>query len=105
MLVYADDANLLGDKTDTIKKNTQTLTDASKEVGLKVNTEKTKYTLLSRHRNAGQNRDINIANISCKKVAHVKYLGKTVTNQNSVEEKIKRRLNSGNACCHSVQNL
>jgi hypothetical protein len=33
--------NLLGDNTDTIKKNTETLTDASKEVGLEVNAEKT----------------------------------------------------------------
>jgi hypothetical protein len=40
----------------------QTLIDASKEVGLQVNTEKTKYMLLSRHQNAGQNRDIKIGN-------------------------------------------
>jgi hypothetical protein len=41
--------NLLGDNVDTIKQNTQTLIDVSKEVGLEVNTEKTKYTLLSRN--------------------------------------------------------
>jgi hypothetical protein len=52
-LVYADDLNLLGDNIDTIKKNTQTLIDASNEVGLEVNTEKTKYMLLSRHQNTG----------------------------------------------------
>jgi hypothetical protein len=46
-LVYADDAYLLDDNIDTIKKNTQTLTDTSKEVGLEVNMEKTKYMLLS----------------------------------------------------------
>jgi hypothetical protein len=40
LLVYADDVNLLGDNTDTIEKNTQTLTDASKESCLEVNTEK-----------------------------------------------------------------
>jgi hypothetical protein len=55
LLYYADDVNLLGDNIDTIKRNTQTLIDASKEIGLEVNTEKNKYMLLSRHRNAGQN--------------------------------------------------
>jgi hypothetical protein len=55
LLVYADDMNLLG---DTIYKSRETLIDASKEVGLEVNTEKTKYMLLSRHKNAGQNHDI-----------------------------------------------
>jgi hypothetical protein len=55
LLVYADDMNLLGGNTDIKKKNTETLTDASKEAGLEVNTEKTKYMLLFRHQNAEQN--------------------------------------------------
>jgi hypothetical protein len=61
-LVCAVDVNLLGDNIDTVKRNTQTLTDAGKEVGLEVNTEKTKYMLLSRHQNAGQNHDMKVAN-------------------------------------------
>jgi nitrate reductase beta subunit len=54
LLVAADDVNLLGDNIDTIKKNTQTLIDVSKEVGLEVNTEKTMYNLLSCHQYARQ---------------------------------------------------
>jgi hypothetical protein len=50
--------NLLGDNVATIKGGkTETLIDPSKEVGLEVNTEKTKYMLLSRRQNAGQNHE------------------------------------------------
>jgi hypothetical protein len=104
-LAYADDVKLLGDNIDTMKKNTDTLIDACKEVGLEINVEKTKYMLLSRQQNAGQNRDIEIANRWFENVSQFKYLGTTVTNQNLIQEEIKRRLNSDNACYHSVQNL
>jgi hypothetical protein len=49
--------------------------DASKEVGLKVNTEKTKYMLLCRHQNAGQSYDIKIANKCFENMAKFRYLG------------------------------
>jgi hypothetical protein len=62
LLAYADDANLLGDNIETMKKNRETVIRASKEVGLEVNVEKTKCMLVSHHHNADQNRDIQIAN-------------------------------------------
>jgi hypothetical protein len=46
LLAYTDDVNLLGDNIDTIKKKAETLIDASKEVGLEISVEKTKYMLL-----------------------------------------------------------
>jgi hypothetical protein len=54
LLAYADDVNLLGDNINIINKNTQTLIDARKKVGLEVKVEKTKYILVSRHQNAGK---------------------------------------------------
>jgi hypothetical protein len=54
LLVYADYVNLLGDNMDTIKKNMETLTDASKEVGIEVNAVKTNLMLLSCHQKAGK---------------------------------------------------
>jgi hypothetical protein len=106
LLAYADDENLLGANIDTtIKKNTETVIDASKDVALEINVEKTKYMLISRQQNIGQNGDIKIADRSFENVSQFKYLGTTVTDQNLIQEKIKRRLNSGNACYHSVQNL
>jgi hypothetical protein len=61
--------------------------------------------LLSRHQNAGQNHNLKIGDRSFENVAQFKYLGRTVTNQNLIGKEIKRRLNSGNACYHSAQNL
>jgi hypothetical protein len=86
-------------------KSTKTLVDSSKEVGLEVNAEKTKYMLMSRHQNAEQNHNIKIGDRSFENVAQFKYLGTTITNQNLIQEEIKKRLNSGNACYHSVLNL
>jgi hypothetical protein len=105
LLAYADNVNLLGDNIDTIKKNTETLIDASKEVGLEIHVEKTKYMLLTRHQNVGRNRDIKIANRSFGNVPQFKYLETTVTSQHLIQKEIKMRLNSGSASYHSVQNF
>jgi hypothetical protein len=90
---------------NAIKKNTEALLDASKEVGPVVNPEKIKYMLMSRSQKAGQKHSIKIANRSFEDVAKFKYLGTTLKGKNCIHEEIKSRLNSGNACCRSVQSL
>jgi hypothetical protein len=65
----------------------------------------TKHMTMSRHPNSGQNQNIRIANESFEKVATFRNLGTTLTNQNDIHDEIKSRLNSGNACYYSVQNL
>jgi hypothetical protein len=88
-----------------LKLNGTHLIDANNEVGLNVNAEKTKCMLLLRHQNAGQNYNIKIVNRYFENVAQLKYLETTVTNQNSIQHEIKRRLNSDDAFYHSVQKL
>jgi hypothetical protein len=79
--------------------------NASREVYLEVNSEKTKYMFISRHQTAGQSNYIRVANKSFEKVSYFKYLGSTLTDQNCIHEEITSRLNSGNVCYHAVQNL
>jgi hypothetical protein len=61
--------------------------------------------VMSRDRNAGRGGGVKIDNSSIERVEEFKYLGTTLTDQNSTQEEIKRRLKLGNACYHSVQNL
>jgi hypothetical protein len=103
ILSYADDVNIVGENIDTIQKNTNAPLDASKEVGLEVNPEKTKYMLVSRCQKVGQRQSVKIGNRSFESVAKFKYLGAKLTDQTCIHEEIKSRLNSGNACYHSVQ--
>jgi hypothetical protein len=67
-LAYTDDVNVVGGNIDAIMKNTEALLDASMEVGLEVNPEKTKYMLISRCQKTGQKYSIKIANGSFEDV-------------------------------------
>ena len=60
---------------------------------------------MCRDKNAGRNHSVRIDNGTFERVEEFKYLGTTLTNQNSIPEEIKSRLRSGNDCYHSVQNL
>jgi hypothetical protein len=95
----------MGENVDTVKKNMEALLGASKEVGLEVNSEKTKYMLMSRSQKIGQKHSIKIVNTSFEDVTKFKYLGTTLTYQNCTHEEIKSRLNSGNTWYHLVQSL
>jgi hypothetical protein len=83
----------------------EALVVASKEIGLEVNADKTKYMVISRDQNAGWSNSVKMYNCSFDWVEQFKYLGTALLYQNSIQKEIKSRLKSGNACYHSVQNI
>jgi hypothetical protein len=99
---HAGDANILGRRVHTIKKNTDSLVIASKEIGLEVNADKTKYMVMSRDQNAGRSHEIKTDNSCFERVEQLRYLGTTLTDHNFTQEENKCRLKSQNACYHSV---
>jgi len=64
LLFFADDddVNILGGSLHPIKENTEALVVASKEIGLEVNADNTKYMVISRDQNAGRSDNIKIDN-------------------------------------------
>ena len=105
LLAYADDVNILGGSVHNLKENAESLVAATRGIGLEVSADKTKYMVMYRDQNAGRNHSVRTDNSTFERVEEFKYLGTTLTNQNSIAEEIKSRLRLGNACCHSVQNL
>ncbi|KAJ4447133.1 hypothetical protein ANN_09134 [Periplaneta americana] len=79
LLVYADDVTMLGENLRTIRERTGILLEASKEIDLEVNPEKTKYMIMSRDENIVRNGNIKIGDLCFEEVEKLKYLGATVT--------------------------
>jgi hypothetical protein len=80
----------LGGSAHAIKKNTEALLVASKEFGLEVNAEKSKYMVMSRDQNAGQNYNTKVDNKSFERAEQFIYLGTTLTNRNSIQEELNQ---------------
>jgi len=76
----------------TVKKNAEALVAATKEIGLQVSAHETKYMIVFRDQNAGRIHSMKMDNSPIESVEEFKYLGATLTNQNSIQEEIKSRL-------------
>jgi hypothetical protein len=84
-LVHADDVNILGGSVHVIKENAEAFVVANKEIGLEVNADKAKYMVIFRDQSAGRSHSMKIDNSSVESVEEFKYLGTTLTNQNSIQ--------------------
>jgi hypothetical protein len=105
LLAYADDVNILGGSVQTVKENAEALVVATKKTGLEVNADRTKYMVMARDKYVGRSHNMKIGNSSIERVEEFKYLGTTLTNQNSIQVEIKSRLKLGNAFYYLVRNL
>jgi len=92
LLAYADDVNILGGSIHTLKENAEASVVATREIGLEVSADKTKYMVMSRDQNAGRVRSVRINNSAFKRMEEFKYLGTSLTDQNSIAGEIKGRL-------------
>jgi sorting nexin-29 len=92
LLAYANDVNILGGSVHIVKENAKALVVATKETGLEVNPDKTKYMVMSRDWNAGRGDSVKIDNSSIERVEEFRFLGTTLTDQNSIQDEIKSRL-------------
>ena len=89
LLAYADDVNILGRSAHTVKENTEALAVATKETGLEVNADKTKYMVMSRDQNAGRNYSMKIDNSFIERLEEFKYLGTTLTKKILFRKKLR----------------
>jgi len=89
LLSYADYFNILGGSIHTLKENAEALVAATREIGLEVSADKSKYMIMSRDQNAGRIHSVRIDNSTFKRVEELKYLGTILTSQNSIPEEIK----------------
>jgi hypothetical protein len=69
-------------------------------IGLEVNADKIKHMIMSRDQTPGRSLSMKVDNSSFERVEEFRYLGTTLPNQNSIQEEIKSRLKSVNACYH-----
>ena len=69
-----------------MKKNTEVLVVSSNETGLAENADKTRYMVMYRIQNAGRSHNLNIDSRFFERAECLKYLGTTVTKQNSIQE-------------------
>ena len=85
-MVYSDYVNILEGRVNTLQAKAEAFVVASKEIGLEVNADKTKYMVLSRDQNGGRSHSMKIDNSSFERVEEFKYFGTTLTYKNSIQE-------------------
>uniref|UniRef100_A0A2S2PQV7 Uncharacterized transposon-derived protein F52C9.6 n=1 Tax=Schizaphis graminum TaxID=13262 RepID=A0A2S2PQV7_SCHGA len=103
ILAYADDIVLLGNTREEISHSLSKLIEASKNMGLCINEEKSKLMILSRRKVDQSN--LKVGSMNFEKVDDFKYLGVKINNSNNMHKEIKERISNGNRCYFSINKL
>jgi hypothetical protein len=95
LMAYADDILISARTKGALIEALNQISSSSKEVGLRINIEKTKYMKCTKKDNNKENLNCSNLNMSIEQVHHYKYLGSTINDNNSIEEEIKGRIALG----------
>ena len=85
---FAYDVNILEGSLHNLKENAEALVAAAGEIGLEVSADKTKYMVMSGEQNVGRIDSVRMDNCTFERVEEFKYLGTTLTHQNSIPEEL-----------------
>ena len=103
LLAYADDIIITTRTKGALTEALHLLKTSSKEVGLKINEEKTKYLKCSKKDDNKEDLNCANSNLIIEQVNQYKYLGSTINNTNSIEEEIKARIALGTKAYYANQ--
>ena len=79
----------MGGSVHTIQEDAEALTVAGRAIGVEEKADKTKYMVIFRDQNAGRICSIKIDSSSFEIVGEFRYLGRTLTHQNSIQQKLR----------------
>jgi hypothetical protein len=104
ILAFADDVDIIGRTTVDVKEAFVPLEEAAKNLGLKINEDKTKYMWVTR-RKARKQQNLTVGDYNFEVVRSFKYLGSTINDENDISEEIKLRTTLGNRCCFALHKV
>jgi len=96
LLAYADDILVMGNSREDIQNTVEELITIGKDIGLTINSGKTKYMMVKRR--GGNHNNLHVGNNTFEQVQEFKYLGSTLNNQNNMHVEINIRLSAANQC-------
>ena len=100
ILAYADDVNIMSRDQNTAFDILRKLQESAKDVGLQINTEKTKYMEMKR---TAPHSNTSVDGIGA--VDQFVYLGSTINSNGNEEDEIDKRILATNRIYFSLQNI